>query len=165
MDGSEAIRYLQTPPLNIFKQPDPLKCWKILEAEYPTVAQMARDVLAIPATGVGVERLFNVGRDTYDTCHYRRNRLDGNTIQIIMVIKYFERIGIPLTNPSDDHIVQPVPDLSNPQSGQEDLPTDADQLPADEQLGDNISDVCEWESVDSTDSELPGSDSDSESEG
>jgi hypothetical protein len=117
MDGSEAIRYLQTPPLNIFKQPDPLKCWKILEAEYPTVAQMARDVLAIPATGVGVERLFNVGRDT---CHYRRNRLDGNTIQMIMVIKYFERIGIPLTNPSDDHIVQPVPDLSNPQSGQED---------------------------------------------
>jgi hypothetical protein len=25
---------------------------------------MARDILAIPATGVGVERLFNVGRDT-----------------------------------------------------------------------------------------------------
>ena len=55
-----------------------------------------------------------------------------------MVIKYFERIGIPLTNPSDDHIVQLVPDLSNTQSGQADPPTDADQLPADEQLGDNI---------------------------
>src|SRR5712664_4754367 len=32
---------------NIFKQTDLLK---ILEAEYPTVAQMARDVLAISAT-------------------------------------------------------------------------------------------------------------------
>ena len=70
-----------------------------------------------------------------------------------MVIKYFERIAIPLTNPSDDHIVQLVPDLSNTQSGQADPPTDADQLPADKQLGDtNISNFCEWESVDSTDS-------------
>jgi hypothetical protein len=37
IDGSEAMR-------------------KVLEAEYPTVAQTARDVLAILATGVGVER-------------------------------------------------------------------------------------------------------------
>jgi hAT family protein len=55
MDGSEAIRrHLR---LNIFKQTDLLK---ILEAEYPTVAQIARDVLAISATRVGVKRLFNV---------------------------------------------------------------------------------------------------------
>ena len=84
MYGSEAMRYPRTPPLNVFKQPDPLRCWKILEVEYPTVAQIARDVLAIPTTGV-VERLFNVGRDA---CHYRRNRLDGKTIKMIMVIKY-----------------------------------------------------------------------------
>ncbi|KAN0066683.1 Ankyrin repeat-containing domain protein [Elaphomyces granulatus] len=71
------------------RRPDPLKCWKVLEAEYPTIAQMARDVLAIPATGAGVERLFNIGRDS---CYYCRNRLDGKTIEMIMLIKYFERI-------------------------------------------------------------------------
>ena len=152
MDG-EAIRYLQTPPLNIFNQPDPLKCWKVLEAEYPTVAQMARDVLAIPATGVGVERLFNVGRDT---CHYRRNRLDGKTIEMIMLIKYFERIGIPLAEVPSDDIDKLVPNLGHPQPGQDSL---AIAVPADEQPGDSVSDICEWEneSIDGSDSEPSGS--------
>lgn len=33
------------------------------------MARLARDVLSIPASGAGVERLFNSARDT---CHYRR---------------------------------------------------------------------------------------------
>lgn len=39
---------------------------------------MARDFLAIPASSVGVERLFNSARDI---CHYRQGRLDHNTIE------------------------------------------------------------------------------------
>ncbi|CAG8425270.1 unnamed protein product [Penicillium salamii] len=34
-----------------------------------TIATLARDVLTIPATSAGVERLFNTARDI---CHYRR---------------------------------------------------------------------------------------------
>lgn len=43
---------------------------------------MARDFLAIHASGVGVERLFNSARDI---CHYRRGRLEHNTIEKLML--------------------------------------------------------------------------------
>ena len=42
---------------------------------------MARDFLAMPASGVGVENLFSSARDI---CHYHRNRLIPETIEAIM---------------------------------------------------------------------------------
>lgn len=33
--------------------------WKENQHRYPALASVARDVLSIPATGAGVERLFN----------------------------------------------------------------------------------------------------------
>ncbi len=48
---------------------------------------MARDVLAIPATSVGVERLFNMARDI---CHYRRGSLKAETIRKIMLMRHFD---------------------------------------------------------------------------
>jgi len=45
---------------------------------------MARDIFSIPATGAGVERLFNSARDV---CHYRRGRLNISTIQDLMMYK------------------------------------------------------------------------------
>ena len=45
---------------------------------------MARDIFSIPATGAGVERLFNSARDV---CHYRRGRLNSSTIQDLMMYK------------------------------------------------------------------------------
>jgi hypothetical protein len=39
-------------------------------------------LLAIPAAGVGVERLFNSSRDI---CHYRRGRLHPDTIRLLMM--------------------------------------------------------------------------------
>ena len=38
---------------------DPLAFWKRWQSEMPGLAQMAKDVLAVPVSGVGVERLFN----------------------------------------------------------------------------------------------------------
>ena len=43
---------------------------------------MARDFLAVPASGVGVENIFSTARDV---CHYRRNRLAPETIEAIMI--------------------------------------------------------------------------------
>ena len=43
---------------------------------------MARDFLAIPAAGVGVERLFNVARDL---CTFRRHCLRPDTIKMLML--------------------------------------------------------------------------------
>ena len=52
---------------------------------------MARDVLAIPATTVGVERLFNHARDL---CHYRRGHLNAESIRASMIVKEFDRIEL-----------------------------------------------------------------------
>jgi hypothetical protein len=64
---------------------DILELWQILEPQYPTVARMAKDILAIPLHGVGVERNFNLGRDT---CTYRRGHLHADTIKKIMELKH-----------------------------------------------------------------------------
>ena len=44
---------------------------------------MARDYLAIPATKVGIKRLFNMGRDIYT---YRRSNLKLTTIRYLIII-------------------------------------------------------------------------------
>ena len=44
----------------------------------------ARDYLAIAASEVDVERLFNVGRDTLGI---RRFSMSGNTLRTIMMLK------------------------------------------------------------------------------
>jgi hypothetical protein len=46
------------------------------------LARIARDVLSIPASGAGVERLFNCARDI---CHYRRGQLKPDTIKGLML--------------------------------------------------------------------------------
>jgi hypothetical protein len=43
---------------------------------------MARDIFSIPASGAGVERLFNCARDI---CHYRRGQLKPGTIKDLML--------------------------------------------------------------------------------
>jgi len=41
---------------------NPLLWWKKHATEFPTIARMARDYLAIPATSVSVERVFSKSR-------------------------------------------------------------------------------------------------------
>jgi len=56
--------------------------WKEHQHEFPILASLARDVLTTPASGSGVERLFNSARDI---CHYRRGSLKSKTIQDLML--------------------------------------------------------------------------------
>ena len=63
---NEMERYLEGQEILPSKL-DILECWQFLEPRYPTVARMAKDILAIPLAGVGIERVFNLGRDT---CNY-----------------------------------------------------------------------------------------------
>lgn len=79
----EFSQYLQDTP-TISNNRGILEIWKDLEATYPVVARMAKDLLAIPLSGVGVERKFNIARDV---CHYRRGHLKGKTIEEIMLLK------------------------------------------------------------------------------
>ncbi|CAG7970681.1 unnamed protein product [Penicillium nalgiovense] len=55
----------------------PLEFWRTNAPRFPALSALARDILLIPTTGAGVERLFNTARDI---CHYRRGRLYASTI-------------------------------------------------------------------------------------
>ncbi|KAJ6001045.1 hypothetical protein N7481_001454 [Penicillium waksmanii] len=61
---------------------NPRLFWKEHEQEYPVLAALARDILSTPASGAGVERLFNCARDI---CHYRRGKLKPETIKELML--------------------------------------------------------------------------------
>lgn len=64
-------RYLSEQPLSD-SNVDILSQWRSIESVYPTVTQMAQDLLAVFLTSLPVERQFNVGRDT---CTYRHGKL------------------------------------------------------------------------------------------
>ena len=74
-----------TPLCNI------LDYWKERQFAFPGLARMARDILAIPAASVGVERIFNSARDI---CHYRRGRLRPDSIQASILTKIYDRIRL-----------------------------------------------------------------------
>jgi hypothetical protein len=61
----------------------PREFWRDHEHRFPVLAALARDILSVPATGAGVERLFNSARDI---CHYRRGSLQSSTIQDLMLL-------------------------------------------------------------------------------
>jgi hypothetical protein len=72
---------------------DVLDWWKIHTKEYPTMSQVARDYLAIPATSTSVERIFSSSRRliSYDRCS-----LNPETITACMCVKHWikdERLG------------------------------------------------------------------------
>jgi hypothetical protein len=60
----------------------PLPFWKDNKHLFPAIASIAQDILSIPASGAGVERLCNTARDI---CHYRRGGLNSTTIQELMM--------------------------------------------------------------------------------
>lgn len=70
---------------------EPLQYWRDNQSRFPAIALLARDVLSIPATGAGVERLFNTARDI---CHYRRGRLKSETIEEIMLFLCATRFNL-----------------------------------------------------------------------
>jgi hypothetical protein len=52
---------------------------------------MAREFLAIPASGVGVERLFNQARDI---CTYRRHSLKPETIRLLVMLMCMDSFNL-----------------------------------------------------------------------
>jgi hypothetical protein len=87
-DQSELTRYLDS---QLSLEDDPLIAWRHEAREYPALAIMARDILAVPISGVGVERTFNMARDV---CHYRRSQLRADTIKKVMIIKHRRRVHL-----------------------------------------------------------------------
>jgi hypothetical protein len=65
--------------------------WKDHEHEFPALANLARDILSIPATGAGIEKLFNSARDI---CHYCRGSLNASTIQELIMFMYTTKFKV-----------------------------------------------------------------------
>jgi hypothetical protein len=74
--------YLDSKPTD---DKDPLRFWVRHEIEYPGLSHMAKDVLAVPVSGVGVERIFSAARQI---CSYQRNRLGAETIKRLMLVRF-----------------------------------------------------------------------------
>ncbi len=68
---------------------DPLAFWRSREETAPGLAQMAKDILAIPIARVGVERIFSAARRV---CGYQRHRLSPETIRKIIVVREWEMV-------------------------------------------------------------------------
>lgn len=83
---SDIDRYLDSPRVNINDMKDPnwlCNWWRINKDEYPRMAAAARDYLAIPASEVSVERLFNAGRDILGI---RRHSINSETMRMLMLM-------------------------------------------------------------------------------
>ncbi|KAJ9480699.1 hypothetical protein VN97_g12837 [Penicillium thymicola] len=86
-EHDEIDRYLREANVPV----PPRVYWKEHEREFPVLSRLARDLLSVPATGAGVERLFNSARDI---CHYRRGSLHEATIQDLMMYMCSEKFTL-----------------------------------------------------------------------
>lgn len=114
-DQSELTQYLTSRPST---EDDPLKAWSAESQEYPALGIMARDILAVPISGVGVERCFNMARDV---CHYRRGHLSAVTIRKVMMIKHRRR-----THLQPEYESMEIQASQRDDGGEEDATQDAD---------------------------------------
>ena len=80
---NECDLYLSVPPISD-ENINPLEWWKVNETQYPNVAKMARDYLAIPSTSVPSEQCFSLGKNLITD---NRNKLAGKTVRICMALK------------------------------------------------------------------------------
>jgi hypothetical protein len=73
--------------------------WRTNRFKYPRMAKIARRYLSVPASEVGVERLFSRGRDLLGL---RRYALQPATIRMLTVLKAFQ---------CNKHWLEVIPDL------------------------------------------------------
>jgi hypothetical protein len=83
---SDIDRYFDSPLVTVIDTVDPnwlCKWWHAHREEYPRMASAARTFLAIPASEVQVERMFNAGRDLLGV---RRHSMKADTMRMLMLM-------------------------------------------------------------------------------
>ncbi|KAH9762673.1 BED-type domain-containing protein [Citrus sinensis] len=79
-------RYLEDPLVKRTPDFDVLQWWKMNKGKYPILAEMAKDLLAIPVTTVASESAFSTGGRTLSP---HRSRLHPDTLEAIMCSQHW----------------------------------------------------------------------------
>ncbi|KAJ1283052.1 hypothetical protein BS78_03G098400 [Paspalum vaginatum] len=80
----ELDRYLNESPTELSEDFDILNWWMVYTPVYPTLARIARDVLAVPASTVASEWVFNTGGRAIGDFH---NRLTPETVEALICLR------------------------------------------------------------------------------
>jgi hypothetical protein len=75
-------RWMKEPTVG--RNVDILKYWQSKQYQYPLIASIAKDHLAIPATSAESERVFSVGGDIITK---KRNRLSPSTLRYLLCLR------------------------------------------------------------------------------
>jgi len=87
-EKDELDEYLTSPPSA--SDTNALQWWKANADAYPHLAEVARDHLAIPASGAAVERVFSGGTDLVDD---KRGSLSAETIRTCTCLESWQKAG------------------------------------------------------------------------
>ena len=68
-----------------------LKMWKNIKHRYSTIVLMTKNILSISASDIDVEWIFNTA---CDVCYYCWNCLNSDTIEMIMLMKWYKKLEL-----------------------------------------------------------------------
>jgi len=81
---NELSRYLEGAAHSVTSETRPLEWWRENAARFPTMAQLARKYLAVPASNAEIERVFSHAKLQLPD---RRNRMAVDLLESLLIIK------------------------------------------------------------------------------
>ena len=117
-----------------------LKMWKNIEHRYFIIALMTKNILSISASDIDVEWIFNTA---HDVCHYCWNHLNSDTIEMIMLMKWYEKLKLWKLKENSDSF-----------NRKKRTEAETDEVWIDEQSVTIIQEMIEWETESSDESVL-----------
>lgn len=102
---------------------DPIRYWYDRRLQYPTLSQMALDILTAQAMSAGCERLFSATGGLIDDT---RSSLETTLVSMCMALRSWIRAGILAPNDIDDMVLSTAESVENSAIGQmtEDIQAD-----------------------------------------
>jgi len=85
--ASELEDYLAEPLEELKNRGSILQYWRKRESLYPTLAKMAKDVLACPASSAPSERQFSLSGNTQTK---KRNRISAQTLETMVLLRNWQ---------------------------------------------------------------------------
>ncbi|CAF1448733.1 unnamed protein product, partial [Didymodactylos carnosus] len=104
----------------IEKETNILNYWKLNETQYPILAQLAKQILCIPATSTAIERLFPYSGNTITN---RRTRLETGRVNHLLFIQRNLSTLREISPPADEEFSKRKNSLQSTSSTPQSSPT------------------------------------------